>query len=96
MALKIENSIYDELRRLNNSFGIGIIKLNPKNIFQSEILFSAREHKNLDWDTIDRLAVENEDFISFIEDLYLDTQANKIVVNMIKLLIQKKKRKHTL
>lgn len=78
VALKIDNSIYDELRRLNNSFGIGIIKLNPKNIFQSEILFSAREHKNLDWDTIDRLAVENEDFISFIEDLYLDTQANKI------------------
>lgn len=78
VALKIDDSIYDELRRLNNSFGIGIIKLNPKNIFQSEILFSAREHKNLDWDTIDRLAVENEDFISFIEDLYLDTQANKI------------------
>ena len=78
VALKIDNSIYDELRRLNNSFGIGIIKLNPKNIFQSEILFSAREHKNLDWDTIDRVAVENEDFISFIEDLYLDTQANKI------------------
>ena len=50
VALKIDNSIYDELRRLNNSFGIGIIKLNPKNIFQSEILFSAREHKNLDWD----------------------------------------------
>lgn len=78
VALKIDDSIYEELKRLNNSFGIGVIKLNPKNIFQSEIMFSANEHKNLDWDTIDRLAGENEDFNCFIKDLINDTTVVEI------------------
>ncbi len=78
VALKIDDSIYEELKRLNNSFGIGVIKLNPKNIFQSEILFSSDEHKSLDWDTIDRLAVENEDFNFFIKDLINDTTVVEI------------------
>ena len=78
VALKIDDSVYEELKRLNNSFGIGVIKLNPKNIFQSEIIFSADEHKSPDWDTIDRLAVENEDFNCFIKDLINDTTVVEI------------------
>ena len=42
VALTIEDDdpdFLDELRRLNNSFGIGIIKINPQNIHESEILF---------------------------------------------------------
>ncbi|HPW26788.1 MAG TPA: HTH domain-containing protein, partial [Tenuifilaceae bacterium] len=41
----------DEVRRLNNAFGIGIIKLNPENIFESEILFPSRINQEIDWDT---------------------------------------------
>ena len=69
VALEIDEEIYEELKRLNNSFGIGVIKLDPKNIYQSDIIFLAREHKNLDWDTIDRIALENKDFNSFITNL---------------------------
>lgn len=29
VALKVEEELYEELRRLNNAFGIGIIRLNP-------------------------------------------------------------------
>ena len=64
------------MRRLNNAFGIGIIRLDPINISQSEILFASKERNNLDWDTIERLAEENEDFRTFISDVAVDTTDN--------------------
>lgn len=76
VALKVEEELYEELRRLNNAFGIGIIRLNPVNISQSEILFTSKERKNLDWDTIERLVDENEDFRTFIADVAVDTTDN--------------------
>ena len=76
VALKVEEELYEELRRLNNAFGIGIIRLNPVNISQSEILFTSKERKNLDWDTIERLVDENEDFRTFIADVAADTTDN--------------------
>ena len=63
----------DELRRLNNAFGIGVIKLNAENISQSEIVFRATSRKNLDWDTINTLIKENTDFKQFIKDIRLDS-----------------------
>ena len=74
--MKVEEELYEELRRLNNAFGIGIIRLDPVNISQSEILFASKERKNLDWDTIERLADENEDFRVFIADVAVDTTDN--------------------
>lgn len=76
VALKVEEELYEELRRLNNAFGIGIIRLNPVNVSQSEILFTSKERKNLDWDTIERLVDENEDFRTFIADVAVDTTDN--------------------
>ena len=76
VALKVEEELYEELRRLNNAFGIGIIRLNLVNISQSEILFTSKERKNLDWDTIERLVDENEDFRTFIADVAVDTTDN--------------------
>lgn len=63
----------DELRRLNNAFGIGVIKLEPENISQSEIVFRAESRHNLDWDTINTLIRENADFKQFIKDIKLDS-----------------------
>lgn len=76
VALDIEDDIdfLEELKRLNNSFGIGIIKLNPTNISQSEIILSARNNNQLDFNTIDRLVIENPNFKEFISDISLDTQ----------------------
>ena len=54
VALKIEDDpvLIDEIRRLNNAFGIGVIRLNSKNIEQSEILFSAKNTEFLDWERL--------------------------------------------
>lgn len=68
VTLKIseDDEFLEELRRLNNAFGIGVIKLNAENYDQSEIVFQARYNDNIDWDTVERLADENEDFKEFL------------------------------
>jgi hypothetical protein len=68
----------DEIRRLNNSFGIGVIQLNIENIEQSEILFAAKTKDSLDWATIDRLVADNSDFDEFIQNLMEDIKLKKV------------------
>lgn len=80
VALEIDDDplLRDELRRLNNSFGIGIIKLNSSEIEQSEIIFPSKEKEFIDWETIDRLADENCDFKCFMSDLTEDIKVGKV------------------
>jgi hypothetical protein len=66
------------VRRLNNAFGIGIIKLNPENIFESEILFPSRINQEIDWDTVNRLANENSDFNDFLKLITEDCKLGKV------------------
>lgn len=65
VAFEFSDSLNDEMARLNQSFGIGIIELNG-NPYQSKELFPAR-YKDLDFKTIDKLCKINREFESFIE-----------------------------
>jgi len=47
-----EPELMDELRRLSNAFGIGVIRLDAEHFMQSEVLFSSNEKESMDWDTI--------------------------------------------
>ena len=80
VALQIseEPELMDELRRLNNAFGIGVIRLDAEHFMQSEILFSAKEKDSLDWDTINRLVDDNRNFKSFLNDLMEDVKVGKV------------------
>ena len=80
VALNIEDDpdFIDELSRLNNAFGIGVIRLNPNNISQSEILLPSRRRDALDWSTVDRLVYENPDFKSFIDGIMDDITIGKV------------------
>lgn len=69
------NELLEELLRLNNAFGIGIIKLNLENIEQSEIIVAAKAKETIDWDTVEKLADTNPDFMEFIIRV---TNSNKI------------------
>jgi len=70
--------LIDELRRLNNAFGIGLIKLNFESLDESEILFQAQLKPELDWNTVNRLIEENKNFKQFMEDVEEDLQLRKI------------------
>ncbi|OAD91349.1 hypothetical protein A7A78_12380 [Aequorivita soesokkakensis] len=65
VAFEFSDSLSDEMERLNQSFGIGIIELNS-NPYQSKILFPAN-YRELDFKTIDKLCKINKEFEQFIE-----------------------------
>lgn len=67
VAFEISDSLSDEMERLNQSFGIGIIELDA-NPFQSKILFPAT-YRDLDFKTIDKLCKMNKEFQQFIEQI---------------------------
>lgn len=64
-AFEISDSLNEEMARLNQSFGIGVIELNA-NPYQSKILFPAT-YRDLDFKTIDKLCKINKEFERFIE-----------------------------
>lgn len=80
VCLKIDEdpNFRNELQRLSNAFGIGIIKLNAGSISESDIVCTARFNENIDWDTLDRLSEDNPDFKKFISDLTEDITLGKV------------------
>lgn len=65
VAFEFSDSLAEEMGRLNQSFGIGIIELNA-NPYQSKILYPAA-YRDLDFKTIDKLCKINDQFNKFIE-----------------------------
>lgn len=96
VALKIDDdpTFKDEVRRLNNAFGIGIIKLNPENVFESEIVFPSRISQEIDWDTVNRLANENSDFSDFLKLITEDCKLGKVKSQYDKVLKLEELTKH--
>ena len=71
VALNIDSDgdFRDELSRLNNAFGIGIIQLDPEHVDESEIILPAHSKEVIDWATVDRLSDENPEFKEVIESI---------------------------
>ena len=65
VAFDINKSLMEEMERLNQSFGIGIIELHG-NPYKSKIIFQSR-YQELDFRTIDKLCKVNKEFEKFIE-----------------------------
>jgi hypothetical protein len=86
LTIDDDSTFRDEIRRLNNSFGIGIIKLNVENIYESDILFPSRINPEIDWDTVNRLASENNDFKDFLKLITEDCKLQKVKSNYDKVL----------
>lgn len=69
VAAEITTDALKELRLLSSLHGIGVIQLNSENPPESQILIPARERKEADWDTIDRIAKENPDFKAYVQSI---------------------------
>ncbi len=65
VAFEINDNLKDEMERLNQSFGIGIIELKA-NPYESKILFPSK-FRELDFKTIDKLCKVNKKYEDFIE-----------------------------
>ena len=73
VAFEIKEDLFEEMERLNNAFGIGVILMQ---VHDSKILFPAKE-KQLDFNTIEKLNNLNEDFRDFIKQLSKVLNATK-------------------
>lgn len=71
---ELDSEVFDELRRLHSSFGIGLIKLELEPTESSVLLPSTL--RNLDFRTIDMLVNKNADFREFIDTINGDIQTN--------------------
>lgn len=69
VAKDIGDGTLKELRILSGLHGIGFIKLDVENPSESSIIIPARENIDIDWNTANRLAGENKDFVHFIKSL---------------------------
>jgi len=73
-----DDEFHAELERLASSFGIGIIKLDPKDLDSSEILYPARIRETLDWEMINKLCKQNDDFKKFLQDVKIDFESKRV------------------
>jgi hypothetical protein len=67
-----------ELRRLSASFGIGVIQLEIDDPDSSEVLIPARERAALDWDTLNKLAM-NKDVQDLLTRIKNDLWTKEII-----------------
>lgn len=67
-----------ELKRLANSFGIGVIKLDVHNPDDSEIVIPAKEREFVDIETMNRLAEANPHFRDFLKRIKTDLSSKEI------------------
>jgi hypothetical protein len=65
VAFEFSDSLNQEMGRLNQSFGIGIIELNA-NPYESKVLYPS-VFRDLDFNTIDKLCKMNKNFEKFID-----------------------------
>ena len=69
MEISGDDETMKEYRMLHGLHGIGLIRINPKEPAESEIIVYARERRDVDWTTCSRLANENSDFSWFVKSL---------------------------
>ncbi len=72
-----DEDFLSELRRLSTSFGIGIIQINIETPSATDILFPAKEKEYLDWDAINKLAM-NADFKELLKRLRIDISSQEV------------------
>ncbi len=65
VALEVDDKIMDELRMLHGLHGIGIARLDMDDPSESQVLIPARLNEQVDWESFNRLTVENPGFRAF-------------------------------
>lgn len=69
VVAEISSDAIKELRILSTLHGIGLIQLDADNPPKSQILAPAKERITIDWNSVNRLAEENKDFMTFIKQV---------------------------
>ena len=73
-----DDEFLDEIKRLSNSFGIGVIKLNITVPDSSEIIYPARQRETIDIETMNRISQINPGFKEFMKRIKTDLNSKEI------------------
>jgi len=73
-----EDLFYDEYKRLNNSFGIGLIKISTEDPSDCRIIFQAKQRDEVDIETMNILSKINIDFKNLMKDIRDDYSNQRI------------------
>lgn len=73
-----DEEFQQELKRLSNSFGIGLIRLDIDDPDSSETIYPARLKESVDIETINRIAQVNHNFKEFLKRIKSDLTSNEI------------------
>ncbi|WP_212718951.1 MULTISPECIES: hypothetical protein [unclassified Synechocystis] len=63
---------------LSSLHGIGVILLDPENPSESEIFLPAKPRLEVDWESVNRIVSENQDFNEYIDKVSIYYQTGKI------------------
>lgn len=66
---EIDSKALQEMRILSGVHGIGLILLKISNTSESQISIPAREKSEVDWNSVNRLVIENKDFRQFVKQV---------------------------
>lgn len=76
-AISEEKEFLEELARLSNSFGIGVILLDIEDPDNSEVILPPDEAESLDWQAINKLTI-NPDFGDFLKRIKKDIETKEV------------------
>jgi hypothetical protein len=77
--IETDEEFLQELRRLTNSFGIGIMRLDIENPDSSEIIYPAKEKDIVDIETMNKIAQVNPNFREFLKRIKSDLTTKEII-----------------
>ena len=81
VATKIsDNATEKELRMLSALHGIGVILLNIENPTESEMMLPSRSRLEVDWESVNRILLENDDFKNYVDLVSTYYQTGKVRV----------------
>jgi len=73
-----DKEFMEEIKRLSNSFGIGLIKLDLTNPDSSENIYPARQKESIDIETMNKISQINPDFEEFLKRIKIDLNSKEI------------------
>jgi hypothetical protein len=73
-----DKELMEEIKRLSNSFGIGLIKLNVSNPDSTEVIYPAKQKDAIDIETMNKISQINPDFENFLKRIKIDLNSKEI------------------
>ncbi|WP_375748389.1 COG2958 family protein [Vibrio sp. HN007] len=81
VATGLNADVEAELQMLSSLHGIGVLILDTESLFDSQIMIPAKERNGVDWQSANRIVLENSDFHHYIEQVGIYNQTGRLITS---------------